>query len=344
MPRGQTRSGLRRCPSQELSKLSTDFSNNVLDATKAFVRVITDPQGVAGLPPSALGLAAQTAASKGHAGATAEAGPWAFTLDGPSYMAVMSHSQNRQLREEVYRAYLTRASAGEGDNTPLIEATLRLKKERAQLLGFENHAAVSLASKMAQLPQAQALLEELRAASHAPAVAELDEVRAFAAAAGAAEAAELRHWDVSFWAERLREARYGLKDEELRPYFPLPRVLDGMFALAQRLFGVSIEAADGEAPVWHPDVRFFRIRAVDGGSPLAHFYLDPYSRPEEKRGGAWMDEVVGRSSALGGPSAPRLPCAHMVCNGTPPVGGKPSLMTFREVETLFHEFGYASHH
>jgi len=327
---------------QELSTIATKFSNNILDATKAFLRVETDPKHVLGLPPSALAQAAQTAAAKGHAGATAEAGPWAFTLDIPSYQAVLMHAAHRPLREELYRAYLSRASSGEGDNTPLIERTLALKRERAQLLGFANAAAVSFASKMATLERAEGLLEELRAASYAAAVRDLEDIKAFAAAAG--EAAELRHWDVSFWAERLREEQYGLKEEELRPYFPMPLVLEGVFALANRLFGITVECADGEAPVWHADVRFFKIKNACG-APLSYFFLDPYSRPEEKRGGAWMDEVVGRSTLLAPPgSTVRLPVAHMVCNGTPPVGTQPSLMTFREVETLLHEFGHALQH
>ena len=329
---------------QELSKLSTDFSNNVLDATKKFTRIITDASHVAGLPPSALALAAQTAVSKGHAGATPEAGPWAITLDAPSYMAVMAHAAHRPLREEVYRAFITRASGPEGDNTPLIEKTLALKRERAQLLGFDHHAAVSMASKMATLERAEALLEELRVASFEAAKRDLEEVRAFAVAKGAAEAKELRQWDVGFWAERLREERYGLKEEELRPYFPLPAVLDGLFDLAHRLFGVRVEAADGQAPVWHKDVRFFAIKD-EHDKPLAFFYLDPYSRPAEKRGGAWMDEVAGRSRLLAPKGSDvRLPVAHMVCNSAEPVGDKPATLTFREVETLAHELGHALQH
>jgi oligopeptidase A len=335
---------------QELSKIGTSFSNNLLDATKAFTRVVTDPAHVAGLPPSARALAAQTAVAKGHAGATPEAGPWVFTLDIPSYQAVLSHASHRPLREELYRAYITRASGpGEGDNTPLIERTLALKRERAQLLGFPHHAAVSLSSKMATLERAEALLEELRAASFSAAVTDLEDVRAFAAAAGAPEASDMRQWDVGFWAERLREEKYGLKEEELRPYFPLPAILDGLFALVTRLFGVHIEAADGAAPVWHPDVRFFTIKDA-AGAPIAHFYLDPYSRPAEKRGGAWMDEVAGRSTLLAAPgSSVRLPVAHMVCNGNPPLtlpdgSVQPALMTFREVETLLHECGHALQH
>ena len=186
------------------------------------------------------------------------------------------------------------------------------------------------------------LLEELRAVSYAAAERELAELRVFARAHG--ETAELTHWDIAFWAERQREERYAFSEEELRPYFPLPAVLTGLFALAERLFGVRIRAADGEAPVWHADVRFFRVDD-DRGQPLAAFYLDPYSRPAEKRGGAWMDECLGRSRLFADARGrARLPVAHLVCNQTPPVGDKPSLMTFDEVETLFHEFGHGLQH
>ena len=336
--------------SQELSALSTKFGNNVLDSTKAFTKVLTSRADVDGLPPSALALAAQTAASKGHPGATPEEGPWAFTLDIPSYQAVMMHARSRPLREELYRAYLGRASVGELDNAPVIERILALKRERAQLLGYDSVAAVSFASKMATLAGAEALLEELRAASYDGAVRDLADVAAHAAAAGAPEAAQLRHWDVAFWAERLRESAYGISEEELRPYFQFPLVLRGVFALASRLFGVDVSPApspaDGGPAVWHADVRAYVILAQDEhATPLAYFYLDPYSRPAEKRGGAWMDEVVGRSRLFApAGSTARLPVAHMVCNGTPPVGDAPSLMTFREVETLLHEFGHALQH
>jgi len=331
---------------QELSQLSTSFSNNLLDATKAFAEVITEKEGVAGLPESALDLAAQNAQKKGHEGATGESGPWLFTLDGPSYVAVMQHAQNRDLREKVYKAYLTRASSGEKDNSPLIDQILALKHEKAQLLGFHNFGEVSLSSKMATLEKATALLDDIVSKSYDSAKADLKAVQEFAAAAGAPEAAEgLKHWDMSFWAERQREALFELKDEELRPYFQLPAVLEGLFSLATRLFGVKIEAADGESETWHDDVRFFKVEDAASGAPVAHFYLDPYSRPEEKKGGAWMNDVQGRSSALAPEGVPyRLPIAHMVCNQSPPVGGKPSLMSHREVETLFHEFGHALQH
>ncbi|EIE24885.1 peptidase M3 family protein [Coccomyxa subellipsoidea C-169] len=325
---------------QELSQISTKFSNNLLDATKAFKKLITDKADVDGLPASALALGAQQAENEGQKGATAEEGPWLFTLDFPSYQPILTHAKNRAFREEFYRAFITRASSGENDNTPLIERTLALKREQAQLLGYPNYAEVSLASKMATLDKAEGLLEELRGASYDAAVREMDEVKAFATENGFT--GELLHWDVSFWAERLREAKFNITDEQLRPYFSLPNVLDGLFKLAGELFGVTVEAADNEH-LWHPDVRFFSLKR--DGRQKAFFYLDPYSRPAEKRGGAWMDEVVGQSRLLAGPGeAVRLPVAHMVCNQTPPIGDKPSLMTFREVETLFHEFGHALQH
>ncbi|GBG65612.1 hypothetical protein CBR_g51495 [Chara braunii] len=329
---------------QELAQLSLQFSNNVLDSIKAFERVITDPKEVDGLPPSALGLAAQTAAAKGYEGATLDAGPWVFTLDIPSYMPVMQHAKNRALREELYRAYLTRASSEDKDNTPVIKRTLALRREKAELLGFKNHAEVSLSMKMATFERAEALLEELRVASYDGAVKDLEELKDFAAKSNAEEANDFMNWDVTFWSERLREAKFDIKEEELRPYFSFQEVLNGLFALAKNLFGVVVVPADGLAPVWHADVRFFRVEDLQG-EPLAFFYLDPYSRPAEKRGGAWMDEVVGRSRLLALPNeSVRLPVAHVVCNQSPPVGDKPSLMTFREVETLFHEFGHALQH
>jgi oligopeptidase A len=186
------------------------------------------------------------------------------------------------------------------------------------------------------------LIEELRATAYPAAQRELEELRTFARASEP-DVGELRHWDVPYFAERLREERYAYRDEELRPYLPLPRVLEGLFGLAERLFDVRIAPADGEAPVWHPDVRFFRV-CDPGGEPRAAFYLDPYSRPAEKRGGAWMGECVGRSAALGKPGRPRLPVAYLICNQTPPVDGRPSLMSFDEVETLFHEFGHGLQH
>ncbi|CAK8540397.1 unnamed protein product [Lathyrus sativus] len=329
---------------QELERLSEKFGENVLDATKNFEKLITDKKEIEGLPATALGLAAQTAVSKGHENATAESGPWIITLDAPCYIAVMQHARNRSLREEVYRAYITRASSGDLDNTVLIEQILKLKLEKAKLLNYNNYAEVSMATKMATVDKAEELLEKLRRASWDAAVQDLEDLKKFSKDQGALEADDLTHWDISFWSERLRESKYDINEEELRPFFSLPNVMNGLFDLAKTLFGVEVEPADGLAPVWDKDVKFFRVKD-SSGSPVAYFYFDPYSRPSEKRSGAWMDEVVSRSRVLSpdGTSS-RLPVAQMVCNQTPPVGSKPSLMTFREVETVFHEFGHALQH
>ncbi|MBD2297233.1 M3 family metallopeptidase [Nostoc sp. FACHB-190] len=329
----------------ELAELSTKFSNHVLDATKGFSLNLTTKAEVEGLPQSSLSLAAQAARAAGEENATPENGPWRITLDFPSYSPFMQHSTRRDLREKLYKAYITRAASGELDNNPLIVRILELRQELANLLGYKNFAELSLASKMApNVAAVEALLEELRSASYDAAVKELAELKAFAATTGAPEAQDLQHWDISFWAERQREAKFSFTTEELRPYFPLPQVLDGLFGLVKRLFGVNVTPADGQAPVWHQDVRYFQI-ADETGKPVAYFYLDPYSRPAEKRGGAWMDVCINRGKINdNGATSVRLPVAYLVCNQTPPVDGKPSLMTFYEVETLFHEFGHGLHH
>jgi oligopeptidase A len=322
----------------ELAELTTKFSNNVLDATKAFKLKLTKQEEVDGLPESALSLAAQTARAEGEEKATPEEGPWVITLDYPSYIPFMKYATNRELREKLYKAFISRASRGDLDNKPFIERILELRKEKAQILGFDSYAELSLAKKMAPGVEAvEKLSEELRLASYDAAVQELEELQAFAGE-------ELKHWDVSYWAEKQREAKFDLKEEELRPYFPLPQVLEGLFGLAKRIFGVSITPADGQAPVWHEDVRYFQV-ADEQGDAIAHFYLDPYSRPAEKRGGAWMDDCIGRAKmTVEGKTITRLPVAYLVCNQTPPVDGKPSLMTFTEVTTLFHEFGHGLQH
>jgi oligopeptidase A len=327
----------------ELAELATRFSNHVLDATKAFSLTLRMPEEIAGAPPSLRQLAAQSAREAGEKDATAEHGPWRITLDAPSVMPFLEHGERRDLREQLYRAYVTRASEGELDNTAVIARILELRQEMAGLLGFDSYAALSLDAKMApDVAAVDALLEELREASIGPAQADLESLRSFARERGQSEPIAL--WDVSFWAERLREQRFDYSEEELRPYFPLPRVLEGLFGLAERLFGVSIVPADGEAPVWHPDVRFFRVRD-ETGVPVAAFYLDAYSRPGDKRGGAWMGECLGRTRLpIPGHSEARRPVAYLVCNQTPPVDGKPSLMSFDEVLTLFHEFGHGLQH
>jgi oligopeptidase A len=321
----------------ELSDLSTKFSNHVLDATKAFALTLTREDEVAGLPPSARAGAAAAAQAAGHPEATPEKGPWRITLDAPVYVPFMEHARNRELREKLYRAFVTRASAGDLDNQPLIDRTLALRQERSQLLGYDSFALVSLASKMAPGVEAvEKLLGELREAAYARAKVEHADLTRYAREKSGSPGLELALWDVPFWAERLREERYAYTEEELRPYFALPRVLEGLFALARKLFGVTIRAADGETPVWDASVRFFRV-ADESGKDVAAFYLDPYSRPGNKRGGAWMDNAMDRRRTAAGL---RLPVAYLVCNQTPPLGDQPSLMTFGEVETLFHEFGH----
>ncbi|MGK7937336.1 MAG: M3 family metallopeptidase [Xenococcaceae cyanobacterium] len=323
----------------ELAELSTKFSNNVLDATKAFKLKLTDKKDVEGLPDSALSLMAQTAKAEGEEDATPEEGPWVVTLDYPSYIPFMKYATSSELREKLYKAFLSRASSGELDNKPNIDRILELRKEKANILGFDTFAELSLARKMAPSVEAvDKLSEELRVASYDAALKEFEELKAFAGKD------DLKHWDNTYWSEKQKEAKFKFNEEELRPYFPLPQVLSGLFGLAKRIFGVTIIPADGQAPVWHEDVRYFQINNEEGEA-IAHFYLDPYSRPAEKRGGAWMNDCVGRAKmTVEGKTATRLPVAYLICNQTPPVGDKPSLMTFMEVTTLFHEFGHGLQH
>jgi len=325
--------------SEELSSLSSRFGNHLLDATNQWTLTLSSPAEVDGLPASLLALLAQAAGD----GASAEAGPWQLGLDGPRYGPFLQYSTRRDLREQAFRAFVGRAASADLDNRPLIERILQLRGEQARRLGFSHWAELSLAKKMAGSVEAvEQLLEDLRAAAWPMAQRELAELAVCAARHGAPEAADLKPWDVPFWSEQLRRERFDLDSEALRPWFPLPGVLDGLFQLCGRLFGIRIEAADGEAPVWHPDVRFFRVVDAVSGTAIAAFFLDPYSRPGSKRGGAWMDDCLGRSRDAEG--QPVLPVAYLICNQSPPVAGTPSLMTFQEVETLFHEFGHGLQH
>jgi oligopeptidase A len=319
----------------ELAELTTQFSNNVLDATKAFNLDLTDPADIAGLPPSLLAQAAQASRTAGQEQATPESGPWRITLDYPSCGPFMQHSQQRHLREQVYKALVSRAAGGEWDNAAAIERILTLRREMSQILGFESYATMSLASKMApNVAAVEDLLESLRQASFDAADRELDDLREFA------KTTDLQPWDVAYWSERLREQKYDFNAEELRPYFPLEQVLSGLFNLANQLFGVSIASADGQTSVWNRDVRYFQVKN-EQGEAIAYFFLDPYSRPAEKRGGAWMNDCVSREKLA---DQVRLPVAYLICNQSPPVDDQPSLMNFAEVETLFHEFGHGLQH
>jgi oligopeptidase A len=333
-----------------LASLATKFSNNVLDDTKAFSMTIDDPKKMEGVPASAKALWANSHNQYLKANAKdgeevpemdPEAGPWRITLDIPSYLPAMSHLPDREIRQELYMAYLQRASEKSGDknNVPLIYEILKIKAEMAKMLGYNNYAELSLASKMAASVDAVTELTDLIAVKAVPAAKkELEEIAALAQEKGGTEYSnieKLEPWDVTFWSERLKESKFEMTDEELRPYFALPAVLEGMFGLIDRIFNISVKAADGEAEVWHPDVRFFKLYENDTGKHVASFFLDPYSRPENKNGGAWMADCIGKSEAVNRD----VPVAYLTCNGSPPVGKKPSLMTFREVETLFHETG-----
>ena len=328
--------------SERLAQLSTQFGNHVLDATQQWTLLLSEPGDVDGLPQRALEALAAAARDAGEAEANAASGPWLLGLDMPRYLPFLTHAINRKLRETAYKAHVSRASSGDLDNRSLIEDILSLRQEQAQRLGYAHWADVSLASKMAtDVPAVEALLEELRTAAYPAALLELADLEACARRHGSKDADQLAPWDLPFWSEKLRQERFDLDQEALRPWFPLPQVLDGLFGLCNRLFKVDIRAADGEAPIWHEDVRFFRVFGSEG-QPIAAFYLDPFSRPASKRGGAWMDECLGRRRQADGSLV--LPVAYLICNQTPPVGETPSLMSFDEVETLFHEFGHGLQH
>ena len=328
--------------SQELAELSTRFTNNVLDATQAYALTLTTKDQITGLPEDSLRLAASMARARGQENATAEDGPWCVTLDLPSFLSFMQHSSRRDLREEVYRAYITRAASGESDNLPLIRRILELRRKLASLLGFDNFADVSLERKMAPgVDGIETLLRTIQEAATDPALNDLIDLGELARTQGQTE--DIQPWDVMYWAERLREQRFGLRDDLIRPYFPLPAILQGLFELIEELFEVRIEI-QADVPVWHPDVSYYRVRNREAVE-IAGFYLDPYARSEEKRGGAWMDELCGRSTVCAPPGQTvRLPVAYVNCNQRPGLDNAPSLMSFQEVTTLFHEFGHALQH
>jgi oligopeptidase A len=318
--------------SEELAQLATKFSENLLDATNAFSLFVEDQDQLAGIPADTLETARAAADKEGKSG-------WKFTLQAPSYVPFMQYAEARALREQMYRAFVTRASefgAPALDNTPLIAQILRLHHEAALLLGYANHAEVSLVPKMAHSPrQVLEFLQDLAAKALPFARKDYAELGEFAASE--LGLAELQAWDLAYAAEKLRAARYAFSDEEVKQYFPEDHVMRGMFRLVETLFGVRIRP--DEAETWHPAVRFFRISDA-AGNLVGQFYLDPYAR-DTKRGGAWMDEAISRRR-LG--ERLQTPVAYLNCNFSAPVGGKPALFTHDEVLTLFHEFGHGLHH
>lgn len=317
-----------------LSTLSNQYSNNVLDATQAWHKDINSEEALAGVPQSALETLKAMAEAKGVSG-------YRITLDFPSFFPVVSYADSRALREEVYTAFVTRASdqgpnAGKFDNAPIMEEILTLRQELAKLLGFKTYADFSLTTKMADSPeQVLDFLADLARRAVPQAKEEFAELTAYARDELGLE--ELKPWDIAYASEKLREARHAISQEHLRPYFPAPRVIDGLFQVVERLYGVSVEEKS-DAPSYHADVRYFRI--IENGQPIAGFYLDLYAR-EGKRGGAWMADCRVRRQTDEGI---QLPVAFLTCNFTAPVGGKPALLTHDEVTTLFHEFGHGLHH
>lgn len=309
----------------ELTKATTKFSENVLDSTNAFELVIADEAKLAGLPPGAVDGARHAAETKGVSG-------WRFTLQAPSYVPVMTYLDNREIREQMYLAYATRATEAGRDNRPIIGRILELRREKAKLLGFADFADFVLHDRMAHRGErAMKFLEELKTKTDPFFAKENAALEAFAGR-------KLEPWDVGYWAEKQRRALYDFDEEELRPYFPAERVVEGMFSIVERLYGIQVKRREG-VPVWHPDVRYYEVRDRDG-LLLGAFYADWYPR-ENKRDGAWMEGFITGVDAPGH-FEPHVGC---VCgNLTPPLGEKPALLTHREVETIFHEFGHLLHH
>ncbi|ATH80028.1 oligopeptidase A [Pseudomonas sp. KHPS1] len=317
-----------------LSELTSKFSNQLLDATQAWTKHITDEAVLSGLTDSAKAQMKQAAEAKGLDG-------WLITLEFPSYYAVMTYADDRALREEVYAAYCTRASdqgpnAGLNDNGPLMAEILDLRQELARLLGFANYSELSLASKMAEsTDQVLSFLRDLAVRSKPFAEQDLAELKAFAAEQGLDD---LQSWDVGYYSEKLRQQRYSISQEEVRAWFPVDKVLSGLFAIVQKLYGIEIRELK-DFDTWHPDVRLFEI--TENGQHVGRFFFDLYARAN-KRGGAWMDGARDKRRDAQGQLI--APVANLVCNFTPPVGGKPALLTHDEVTTLFHEFGHGLHH
>lgn len=319
-----------------LSELASRFSNNVLDATQGWHKLVADEAELAGLPESVLAAARQMAELKGKEG-------WLFTLDIPSYLPVMMYADNRALRAEMYEAFTTRASdqgpnAGKWDNSAIMTELLALRRELAQLLGFANYAELSLATKMAdKTEQVVNFLTDLARRSLPQGKAELEEIRAFAAEQHGQS--ELAAWDLAYYAEKLKQHKFSISDEQLRPYFPASKVVKGLFEVVKRVFGMKVRERLG-IDTWHPDVRFYDIFDADD-ELRGSFYLDLYAR-EHKQGGAWMDVCLGRRYRRDG--SLQKPVAYLTCNFNGPVDGKPALFTHNEVVTLFHEFGHGIHH
>ena len=319
-----------------LSELGSTYSNNVLDATMGWSKLITSEAELSGLPESALAQAQAMAQAKEQEG-------WLLTLDMPSYLPVLTYGDNRALREEMYRAFATRASdqgpnAGKWDNSEVMAETLALRHELAQLLGFDSYADKSLATKMAENPeQVLGFLSDLAKRARPQAEQELAQLRAFAKQHYGVD--ELEAWDITYYGEKQKQHLFSISDEQLRPYFPEQRVVQGLFEVVKRIYGITAKERK-DVDTWHPEVRFFDLFDANG-ELRGSFYLDLYAR-ENKRGGAWMDDCVGSLRKANGEL--QKPVAYLTCNFNRPLGDKPALFTHNEVTTLFHEFGHGLHH
>ena len=330
--------------SERLGELSTKFSNNVLDATNKWHLILDNKSQVKGLPERVLELMALAAQRhlKKDGDIDSQSGPWKLSLDIPTYTAFMSYAEDSSLREKLYKAFVSRASEGDENNSQIIEEILILRTKQAKLLGYDSWADLSLSTKMAgRIDSVEKLLEELREPSFKAAELELENLNNFANKNGFNDDNQLKPWDISYWSELLRKEKLNLDQEALRPWFPLEDVLQGLFSLCEKLFDIKVVEANGEAPIWNEDVLFFNI-FNNSNNKIASFYLDPFSRPESKRGGAWMDECLNKNIDSEGNKI--VPVAYLVCNQTPPSKNKPSLMSFDEVQTLFHEFGHGLQH
>lgn len=317
--------------STRLSQLSSDFSNHVLDATQSYYKPLIDEQ-LNGLPQSSIELLKQY-------GQQRELDQAVATLDFPAYFAIMTYAEDRQLREELYKAYVTRASDQsdqiEFDNTQVMQEILQLRQEMSSLLGFNNFAEYSLASKMApDVETVHQFLVDLAGHAHTPALAEIEELKAIAQQDGIDT---IQPWDTTYYSEKLKQQQFNLSQEALKPYFPAPKVVQGLFEIVHRLYGIQV--IERQTSTWHEDVRYFEIE--DQGQVLGGFYFDLYAR-QGKRGGAWMSGFRSRMQLAS--TELQKPICYMVCNFTPPIGNQPALLTHDEVITLFHEFGHGLHH
>lgn len=325
-----------------LNELQSLYVSNMLDATKKKSIVVADGRMMEGVPFPTLKFTAEAfnlTRSEEDPVATPQDGPWKLSLTPHVFLAVLRHCKCRDTRELLYREQINKASDSEHDNTPNLQEQLQIRKELANLLGYENYAQLSLATKMApNVETVNSFLETLRDSCWISGREDLLDVQLFAAREGFKE--PFMPWDYAYWSERLRENRYHLSEEELKPYFQLPKVLRGLFDLCHKLFGITIVKPELQPEVWHKDISYYLIYD-ENGEQIASFYFDPFTRPQTKRGGAWTETCLNRTQLDG---ALQLPIAYIVCNSTPPIGTAPALLTFRELETLFHEFGHALQH